>query len=200
MARFTTTGKALHDLALGLSVFAGTDNSLPAFTHVQLELSGTHVVGRATDRYRALIGTVQAREDVEGEFVALVSAKWLLSAGKSVKACAHVTVELSEPESGLRFVTVTGDGQTFTTQPYDAQFPGIEKLFDTFKPAETDSVAFNPAFMADIAKIPAKLHGGKSAGVAPLKLTLCGERKPALFTIESADVTWRGLLMPVILH
>ena len=195
MTTIILSGKALHDLATGAAVFAGDRDAPPALRCVELQADSKTLTVRVTDRYRALVGTTVAGEDSSGEpITVLVDAKWLVGAAKLYKADTRVTLELTDT---LVSVSTLSGGQSRETLT-DAQFPGIDKLFAQWTEAvATETVAFNPEFLADIAKIPAKLHAGRSAGVAPIRLQLRGENKPATFTIEADTVKWRGMVMPV---
>jgi hypothetical protein len=57
------------------------------------------------------------------------------------------------------------------------------------EPVAVDSMAFNPAFMADYAKI-----AGKGEAV---KVYFHGENKPMRVQIKGDKITWRALLMPM---
>jgi hypothetical protein len=194
MATITVTGAALADLAAGAALFAGTE-AHDVLSHVELELKAGYLTVRACDRYRALVGTIisDVSHTAGDDVTVLVSAKWFAVTAKAHKGDALVTLELLP---SLASVSTPTSGQSIET--FDGAFPGVKKLFDEWKePVACDSIAFNPAFLADIAKIPAKLHAGKSAGNAPITLQLRGADKPALFTLNGGRVEWRGLLMPV---
>jgi hypothetical protein len=57
------------------------------------------------------------------------------------------------------------------------------------KPNAVEGVAFNPAFMADYAKI-----AGKGAAI---KIYFTGKNKPMRVRITSDTINWRALLMPM---
>jgi hypothetical protein len=196
VATITLPGKVLADLATGLALFAATD-SHDTLSNIQLEVSAGYLAGRACDRYRALVGAPVTATDITvsgDDITVLVSAKWLLATAKAHKSDLSVSLELTEH---LVSVSTTSGGSSIETSE-DRGFPNAEKLFTKFPDAvPTEHVAFNPVFLADIAKIPARMHSGKSAGVAPIKLELHGAGKPASFTLDSDRVAWRGLLMPV---
>jgi hypothetical protein len=73
----------------------------------------------------------------------------------------------------------------------EGKFPPTEDLFNKSEGelSPIEGVAFNPAFMADYAKI-----AGKGAGI---KLYFTGEGKPIRVRITSDTINWRALLMPM---
>jgi hypothetical protein len=90
-------------------------------------------------------------------------------------------------------ISALGDSITFTL--VDANYPPTAHLLDQpFNPSGsdlgvTDTVAFNPAFFADYAKI-----AGKGA---PVTITFTGKGKIMLIGIKGDSVAWRGALMPM---
>lgn len=195
MTTIILTGATLSDLATGTALFAAS-NDHSVMDCVELSLDAYGLTARASDRYRAIVGHVAAKghSDVTGDAITvLIDAKWLLATAKANKSALAVTLELTE-----RLVSVSTPTGGQSRETMEGYFPGIEKLFTQYREAAaTEYVAFNPSFLADIAKIPAKLSQRKSSGAAPIRLELRGTNKPAFFTIEHATVSWKGLLMPV---
>jgi hypothetical protein len=86
-------------------------------------------------------------------------------------------------------VSALGDAVTFTL--VEGTFPPTGELFTKGEgePSPIEGVAFNPALMADYAKI-----AGKGAGI---KIYFTGEGKPMRVRITSDTINWRALLMPM---
>jgi DNA polymerase III sliding clamp (beta) subunit (PCNA family) len=76
-----------------------------------------------------------------------------------------------------------------TCRGQHSNFPPYEHLIPTEFNA-TDTIGLNPAFLADLAKIPGV---GKNS---PMILKLNGPLKPMLAEV-SGDVSWRVLVMPM---
>ena len=73
----------------------------------------------------------------------------------------------------------------------DANYPPTAELLSKVEndPIAVEGVAFNPAFIADYAKI-----AGKGAAI---KVYFGGEGKPMRVRITGDKITWRALLMPM---
>jgi hypothetical protein len=86
-------------------------------------------------------------------------------------------------------VSSLGDAITFTVS--GGTYPPTEQLLSDSEgaPVAVEGVAFNPALMADYAKI-----AGKKAAI---KLYFTGEGKPMRVRITGDKITWRALLMPM---
>jgi hypothetical protein len=86
-------------------------------------------------------------------------------------------------------VSSLGDAITFTVS--GGTYPPTEQLFSDSErePVAIDSVAFNPAFIADYAKI-----AGKGAAI---KIYFTGAGKPMRVRITGDAISWRALLMPM---
>jgi hypothetical protein len=92
-------------------------------------------------------------------------------------------------------LTVSALGDSITFSIVEGRCPDTAHLLDQpFNPSGsdlgvTDTVAFNPAFFADYAKI-----AGKGA---PVTITFTGKGKIMLIGIKGDSVAWRGALMPM---
>jgi DNA polymerase III sliding clamp (beta) subunit (PCNA family) len=88
-------------------------------------------------------------------------------------------------------ITVSSLGDAITFTLLDGTFPPTEELLTKSEgdPVAIEGVAFNPAFMADYAKI-----AGKKAAI---KLYFTGEGKPMRVRITGDAISWRALLMPM---
>jgi DNA polymerase III sliding clamp (beta) subunit (PCNA family) len=179
-------GASLLTLLEGVSTHAGRDKSLPVLNAVQLEGEGGALVARATDRYRFIEGTLHALEGrLDASLVSLDDIKRIITLCKAHKSNR---VQLSRIGDTLT-VSSLSDAITFTL--VEGTFPPTRELLEKSEgePVAVESMAFNPALVADYAKI-----AGKGAGV---KLYFYGEANPMRVRITGDKVTWRALLMPM---
>ena len=196
-------GGLLLELLEGVSSHAGRDKSLPTLNAVEVEGGGGLLIARATDRYRLIEGGARAREgSLDKALVSLDDVKRIVALLKSHKG--HL-IGLNRIADTL---TVSALGDSLTVTLLGGTFPPTEHLFTASegepktvegeasegeasesKPNAVESVAFNPAFMADYAKI-----AGKGNAV---KVYFTGEGKPMRVRITSDTINWRALLMPM---
>jgi DNA polymerase III sliding clamp (beta) subunit (PCNA family) len=179
-------GENLLTLLEGVSSHAGRDKSLPTINAVQLESEGGAIVARATDRYRLIEGTLHALDGrLDASLISLDDIKKVITLLKAHKL--H-RVQLSRIGDTLT-VSSLGDAITFTL--LDGNYPPMEELLTKSEgePVGVEGMAFNPAFMADYAKI-----AGKGEAI---KVYFNGENKPMRVRITGDKVTWRALLMPM---
>lgn len=179
-------GESLLTLLEGVSSHASKDKSLRVLNAVQLEGEGGAITARATDRYRLIEGTLSALDGrLDTSLISLEDIKRIITLLK-----AHKTnrVQLSRIGDTLT-VSALGDAITFTL--IDGNYPPLEELLvkSEGEPVAVDGMAFNPAFMADYAKI-----AGKGQAI---KLYFTGEGKPMRVRITGDKITWRALLMPM---
>lgn len=180
------TGGLLLELLEGVSSHAGRDKSLPTLNAVEVEGGGGLLVARATDRYRLIEGGARALEgSLDKALISLDDTKRIITLAKAHKPNR---VALNRLGNSL---TVSSLGDSLTVTLREGTFPPTEDLFNKSEgePSPIEGVAFNPAFMADYAKI-----AGKGAGI---KLYFTGEGKPIRVRITSDTINWRALLMPM---
>ena len=179
-------GGLLLELLEGVSTHAGRDKSLPTLNAVEVEGGGGLLIARATDRYRLIEGGAKALDgSLDKALVSLEDIKRVIALLKSHKA--HL-IGLNRVANTLTF-NALGDSLTVTL--LGGTFPPTEHLFTASEgePSAVESVAFNPAFMADYAKI-----AGKGQAI---KVYFTGEGKPMRVRITSNTINWRALLMPM---
>jgi DNA polymerase III sliding clamp (beta) subunit (PCNA family) len=179
-------GESLLTLLEGVSTHAGKDKSLPVLNSVEIEGEGGLFIARATDRYRLIEGSTGSLDgSLDKALVSLEDIKRIITLCKAHKA--H-RIGLTRIGNALT-VSALGDSVTFTLR--EGTFPPTSELFTKSEgePVAVEGVAFNPALMADYAKI-----AGKGEGI---KLYFTGEGKPMRVRITGDDVTWRALLMPM---
>lgn len=179
-------GEQLLTLLEGVSTHAGKDKSLPTLNAVEVEGEGGLLVARATDRYRLIEGSTGSLDgSLDKALVSLEDIKRIITLCKAHKA--H-RIGLTRIGNALT-VSALGDSVTFTLR--EGTFPPTEQLFTDSEgePVAIEGVAFNPAFMADYAKI-----AGKGEAI---KIYFTGEGKPIRVRITGDTITWRALLMPM---
>ena len=179
-------GGLLLELLEGVATHASKDKSLRTLNAVQIEGAGGDLIARATDRYRLIEGAVRYRDGgLEPSLIGLEDIKRILSLLKDHKA--HL-VDIHRVGDAVT-VSSLGDSVTFTL--IDGNYPPMQDLLakSEGEPSAIDSVAFNPALMADYAKIAGK---GKA-----IKVYFNGDGKPMRVRITGDKITWRALLMPM---
>jgi DNA polymerase III sliding clamp (beta) subunit (PCNA family) len=179
-------GASLLTLLEGVASHAGTDKSLPTLNAVHVESEGGVFKAKATDRYRLIEGSLPTLDGrLEPSLIPLYDIKRVIALCKDHKANL---VQFSRIGDTIT-VSSLGDAITFTVS--DGTFPPTEELLTKSEgePSAIDSVAFNPAYMADYAKI-----AGKGAAI---KVYFTGAGKPMRVRITGDKITWRALLMPM---
>jgi DNA polymerase III sliding clamp (beta) subunit (PCNA family) len=197
----------LRELA-AVTVAAGKDDSLPTLTGVRVEWEPGVIRMVATDRYR--LAVCEWRGDSVADAVAgsaLVPAKELAAYVKGLpkqrargsSGMEPVTLTLERAE-GYKFQTVhtvtftcASDGveQSRRVISLDGEFPKWEPLIPGVdRVAAIDGISCNPAYLADVAKMPTAKNG-------PVSVSFTGPDRPMVWAGEGSHVEWKYLLMPV---
>jgi DNA polymerase III sliding clamp (beta) subunit (PCNA family) len=179
-------GGLLLELLEGVSTHAGKDKSLPTLNAVVMEGGGGLFTARATDRYRLIEGSARSLDgQLDAALVSLEDIKRIITLVKGHKANL---IGLNRIGDAL---TISSLGDSVTVTLLGGTFPPIEDLLSKSEgePTAIDSVAFNPAFFTDYAKI-----AGKKAAI---KVYFTGAGKPMRIRITSDTIKWRALLMPM---
>jgi DNA polymerase III sliding clamp (beta) subunit (PCNA family) len=179
-------GASLLTLLEGVSSHAGKDKSLPTLNAVHIESEGGLFKAKATDRYRLIEGSLPTLDGrLEPSLIPLDDIKRVITLCKDHKANLVQFSRIGDT------ITVSSLGDAITLTVSGGTYPPTEQLFsDSEKePVAVESVAFNPAFMADYAKI-----AGKGAAI---KVYFTGNGKPMRVRITGDKITWRALLMPM---
>lgn len=179
-------GALLLDLLEGVSTHASKDKGLHSLYAVQVEGDGGDLIARATDRYRLIEGAVRYSEGgLDASIISLDDVKKIITLLKAHKL--HL-VNITRIGDALT-ISALGDAITFTL--INANYPPMQDLLANSEgdPVSIDSMAFNPAFMADYAKIAGKGNA--------IKIYFTGENKPMRVRITGDKITWRALLMPM---
>jgi hypothetical protein len=183
-------GGLLLELLEGVSTHASKDKGLTVLNALQVEGEGGLFTARATDKYRLIEGGIKALEgQLDPAIISLEDTKRIITLAKAHKA--HL-ISLHRVSNTL---TVSSLGETISFYLVEGNYPPTAYLLDQpLNPSGsdlgvTDTVAFNPIFFADYAKI-----AGKGA---PVTITFTGKGKIMLIGIKSDTVAWRGALMPM---
>jgi len=187
----TVSAVALVELLEGASTHADKGKSaLPALSSVQLNGEGGHLSARATDRYRGIVGEIEGEGgDLAPSLISLVDIKRVIALAKDNKVARIAFNRVGD----LLTVSVNGSAITLNLMS-DNYPPSFDDLFAKGEPTPMGEIAFNPAFMADYAKINVK---SKLNAINPIKLQFRGANMPIHIILIGDKVKWRALLMPM---
>jgi DNA polymerase-3 subunit beta len=131
-----------------VAIAAGRDDALPVLTGVRVEIDGEKVTLAATDRYRLAVRTLRwSPTDPSLQATALVPARTLADAAKSLTTGAEVTLALAGAGSGEGMLGLAGGSRRATTRLLDGEFPKYRSLLpDTSSAVATiDAAALTEA-------------------------------------------------------
>ena len=114
-------------------VAAGRDELLPVFTGVRVEIEGDQVDLLATDRYRMALKELRWNPvSTQASGAALVPAKVLADAARSMTSGESVTLSISTASTGEGLIGLEGEGaggsRQITTRLLDGEFPKVRHL------------------------------------------------------------------------
>lgn len=130
-----TIGSDAFAAAVGsVAIAAGRDDTLPVLTGVRVEIDGEEVTLAATDRYRLAVRTLKWKPvDPSLQATALVPARTLAEAAKSLTSGAEVTLALAAAGAGEGLLGLSGGSRRTTTRLLDGEFPKYRSLLpDSF--------------------------------------------------------------------
>lgn len=130
-----TIGSDAFAAAVGsVAIAAGRDDTLPVLTGVRIEIDGEEVTLAATDRYRLAVRTLRWKPvDPSLQATALVPARTLAEAAKSLTSGAEVTLALAAAGTGEGLLGLSGGSRRTTTRLLDGEFPKYRSLLpDSF--------------------------------------------------------------------
>jgi DNA polymerase-3 subunit beta len=204
----TVPASVLRELA-AVAVAASKDDTLPTLTGVRIEWEPDAIRMVATDRYRLAVcewADTSLFDAMPGS--ALVPAKELAAYVKGLPkpgrggADFPVTLTLDVIENAHS----TSHAVTFTCTTFDGQqvrrVVGLEGEFPKWAPMFPDedtlaashgvsTVAYNPHYLADLAKMPQDRKGD------PVRMSFTESHRPAVCVGKGSHVEWKYLLMPV---
>jgi DNA polymerase III sliding clamp (beta) subunit (PCNA family) len=181
------SGDILLNLLEGVSTHATKDKTLYALNSLQISGEGGAFIARATDRYRLIEGSIRSLDggSLDAAVISLDDTKRIIAL---VKAHKNNLIALNRVGDSL---TVSSLGDSLTVSLLDVNYPPTGDLLAKAEgdPVAVEGMAFNPAFMADYAKI-----AGKGAAI---KVYFTGDNKPMRVRITGDAIIWRALLMPM---
>lgn len=179
-------GESVRELLEGAITHAHKDKDLPALNAVMLEGEGGYLTARATDRYRLIVGKIEVIEgELSPSLVSLSDIKRILALAKEAKMSNKVSLNRIGD-----LLTVSAGGNSLTITIVEANYPpSFDDLLNKGEVSAIDTIAFNPSYFSDYAKIV-----GKSVQV---KVTFKGENKPITIGLVGDKVEWKALLMPM---
>lgn len=159
-------------------------NALRALNSVQLLGGAGHLIARATDRYRLIEGKIEGEGHLSHTLIALDDIKRVIEVAKANKLGLFTLNRIGD------LLTVSTNGSSLTLTALGENYPNsFGDLFAKGEVSAIETIAFNPAFFADYAKIV-----GKGVQVS---VTFKGERMPMVIGLVGDKVEWRALLMPM---
>jgi DNA polymerase III sliding clamp (beta) subunit (PCNA family) len=178
-------GITLLELLEGASTHADKGKgALTALNSVQLLGGAGSLIARATDRFRLIEGTMEGEGHLDHTLISLDDVKRVIDLVKGNKLARVSLTRIGD------LLTVSLDGSSLTLNVMNANYPN--SFSDLLNKSERECLgetSFNPAFMADYAKI-----AGKGNAV---RVEFTGERKPIIVHLPATKVEWRALLMPM---
>jgi DNA polymerase III subunit beta len=126
----TVGSDAFAAAVAAVAIAAGRDDALPVLTGIRIEIDGEQVTLATTDRYRLAVRTLRwAPLDPAMQATALVPARTLADAAKSLTAGAEVTLSLSSGGPGEGLIGLSGAHRSTTSRLLDGEFPKYRSLF-----------------------------------------------------------------------
>jgi DNA polymerase III subunit beta len=112
-----------------VAVAAGRDDALPVLTGIRVEIEGEQMTLAATDRYRLAVRTLRWKpEDPSMQATALVPARTLAEAAKSLTSGAELSIALSASAAGEGLIGLAGGERSTTSRLLDGEFPKYRSL------------------------------------------------------------------------
>ena len=179
-------GESVRELLEGAITHAHKDKDILALNAVMLEGEGGYLTARATDKYRLIVGKIEVIEgELSPSLVSLSDIKRIVALSKDYKLSGRVSLNRIGD-----LLTVSVNGNSITLTIVEANYPpSFDDLLNKGEVTAIETIAFNPAFFADYAKIVGK-------GVQ-VKVTFNGENKPITIGLVGDKVEWKALLMPM---
>jgi DNA polymerase III sliding clamp (beta) subunit (PCNA family) len=159
-------------------------DAIRALNSVQLLGGAGQLVARATDRYRLIEGKIEGEGHLDHSLIALDDVKRVISLVKDNKYGSITLTRVGD------LLTASINGSAITLQLLGENYP--KTFSDLLNKEERDSMkvmSFNPAYMADYAKIAGKGNA--------IKVEFQGEGKPMVIVLKGDKVEWKALLMPM---
>jgi len=185
----TLTAKSadIADLLTGAATAADKGKSaIDRLAAVYLSATGGTITAAASDRYRLVAGELAGEGELSPSAIRIGDLKNILAAIKGEKVRGEITFTRAGDT-----LSVAIGGTSLTIQLGTGTFPPYKHLIPE-ESAAVEGISFNPAFMADFAKVPTSNMSG-----AMITMQFSGERKPIKVTIPHDSIKWEALLMPM---
>ena len=174
-------------LLTGAAIAADKGKSaIDSLAAVYLSATGGTITAAASDRYRLVAGELAGEGELSPSAIRLSDLKNILAAIKGEKVSGEITFTRAADS-----LSVAIGGTSLTIQLGTGVFPPYKHLIPSESVA-VEGISFNPAYMADFAKVPCSNMAGTM-----LTMEFSGERKPIKVTIPHDSITWAALLMPM---
>ena len=187
----TASAADIADLLTGAAIAADKGKSaVDALAAVYLSATGGTITACASDRYRLVAGELAGELAGEGELsqtaIRLSDLKHILATIKSERVSREITFTRAGDS-----LSVSIGGTSLNVFIGSGKFPPYAHLLEGESVA-VQGISFNPAYMADFAKVPCSNKAGSM-----LTMAFSGETKPIKVTIPHDKITWVALLMPM---
>lgn len=190
----TVKASNIADLLTGAAIAGDKGkNAVDSLAAVYLWATGGTITACASDRYRLVAGELEGEGELAPCAIRLPDIKNILAAIKGERGDKWGTqphYEITFTRAGDSLSVAIG-GTSLTIQLGTGKFPPYKHLLEG-DIAPLEGISFNPAFMADFAKVPCSNMAGTM-----LTMTFTGERKPIRVTIPHDSIKWEALLMPM---
>ena len=112
-----------------VAVASGRDDSLPTLTGIHVDINKDSITLAATDRYRLAVREVNwTPNDPEMTTSALLRARTLADAARTIANTKSVTVAFAPTTSNERLVGFASEAKTMTSRQLDGTFPPYRHL------------------------------------------------------------------------
>jgi DNA polymerase III sliding clamp (beta) subunit (PCNA family) len=183
----TVSAVNMADLLNGAAIAADKGkNAIDSLSAVYLSATGGTITAAASDRYRLVAGELAGEGELSQTAIRLSDLKNILAAIKSERVSGDITFTRAGDS-----LSVAIGGTSLSIALGTGKFPPYEHLIPSESVA-VEGISFNPAFMADFAKVPCSNMAGTM-----LTAQFSGERKPIKVTIPHDKIKWVALLMPM---
>jgi DNA polymerase III sliding clamp (beta) subunit (PCNA family) len=177
----------MADLLTGAAIAADKGKSaIDSLAAVYLSATGGTITATASDRYRLIAGEIAGEGELAQTAIRLTDLKAILAAIKSERVSREITFTRAGDSLGVAI-----GGTSLTIGLGTGKFPPYKHLIPS-ESAAIEGISFNPAYMADFAKVPCSNKAGSM-----LTMAFSGETKPIKVTIPHDKIEWVALLMPM---
>jgi DNA polymerase III sliding clamp (beta) subunit (PCNA family) len=183
----TAPAADIADLLTGAAIAADKGKSaIDSLAAVYLSATGGTITAAASDRYRLVAGEIAGEGELAQTAIRLTDLKAILAAIKSERVSRDITFTRAGDS-----LSVAIGGTSLTIGLGTGKFPPYKHLIPS-ESAAIEGISFNPAYMADFAKVPCSNKAGSM-----LTMAFSGETKPIKVTIPHDKIEWVALLMPM---